>query len=127
MRLTLVYLIMLASQAAAAYHYQDTLAIQGSDTSRVNQLNRISTSLRETDHDTALRYADEAYALAREIEYPKGQAVALGNMGWIYYRKTDYVKALQLSIESMKIAEYLDDKAEMARAMNSIASVSYEQ
>jgi two-component system sensor histidine kinase/response regulator len=127
MRLTLFYLILIASQAMAASNYGDTLAIAGSDTSRVNQLNRISTSLRETDHDTALKYADEAYALAHEVDYPKGKAVALGNMGWIYYRKSDYVKALQLSIESMKIAEQLGDKAEMARAMNSIASVSYEQ
>jgi two-component system sensor histidine kinase/response regulator len=127
MRLTLLYFFLLAFKAATAITLQDNSASQRLDTVRVNQLNRISTSLRETDHDSALHYADEAYAAAREADYQKGKAVALGNMGWIYYRKADYVKALQLSIESMKIAEQLGDKAEMARAMNSIASVSFEQ
>lgn len=120
----LLLVIAPGAMASPAMQAQDDLQ---RDTSRVNLLNRLATSMRETDHDAALKYADEALDIANELEYYKGKASALGNIGWIYYRKADYVKALQLSIESMKISEQIGDKAEMARAMNSIASVSYEQ
>lgn len=103
--------------------YEDPKA----DTGRVNLLNRLANSMRETDNEAALKYSEEAYNLSRELNYLAGKAAALGNLGWIYYRKAEYVKALQLSIESMKISEQIGDKAEMAKAMNSIASVSYEQ
>jgi two-component system sensor histidine kinase/response regulator len=125
--LTLSLFFWLAALAAPALAFNEYGHAQASDTSRANLLNRLSTSLRETDHDTALRYAEEAFSIANDLDYPKGKAVALENMGWVFYRKADYVKALQLSIESMKIAEQLGDKAQMARAMNSIASVSFEQ
>jgi signal transduction histidine kinase len=125
MRICILFL-MLASQATTAIALKDNRG-QAGDTSKVELLNGLATSLRETDNDVALRYAEEAYQLAHSGGYLRGKAVALGNLGWIYYRRADYVKALQLSIESMKIAEQLGDKAEMARAMNSIASVSYEQ
>jgi two-component system, sensor histidine kinase and response regulator len=125
MRLLLFCLLLLAVQAAATSSKDHRQA--PADTSRVNLLNGLATSLRETDNEVALRYAEEAYQIAREAGYLKGKAVALGNLGWIYYRKADYVKSLQLSIEAMKIAEELGDKAEMARSMNSIAAVSFEQ
>src|SRR5687767_5851881 len=87
------------------------------DTSRANLLNRLATSSREPDHDTALRYGEEAFNISHEWNYAKGKTGGLEIMGWIYYRKADYVKARQLSIELMKIAEGLDDKARMAREM----------
>src|SRR5689334_6301007 len=127
MRLCILYFFVLAlSPASAAFLETHSIAHSG-DSCRVNLLNRLSTSLRETDHETALRYAEEAFSISREIEFRNGEAIALENMGWIYYRKADYVKALQLSIESMKISEEIGDTAQMARAMNSIASVSFEQ
>jgi two-component system sensor histidine kinase/response regulator len=125
--LTLSLFLWLAACAAPALAGHGYGRAHASDTSRANSLNRLATSLRETDHDTALRYAEEALNISSELNYPKGKTVALENMGWIYYRKADYVKALQLSIESMKIAEHMGDKAQMARAMNCIASVSFEQ
>src|SRR5690348_9849349 len=105
MRLCILYFLLLAlSPVSAAFLESSTVAHSG-DSSRVNLLNRLATSLRETDHDTALRYAEEAFSISREIEYRSGEAVALENMGWIFYRKADYVKALQLSIEALKVAE----------------------
>src|SRR5688572_27245751 len=114
MRPFTLFLLLLASQAATAISFYNNGGRPVNDTSQVNLLNGLATSLRETDNDVALRYAEEAYQLAHKGAYLKGEAVALGNLGWIYYRRADYVKALQLSIESMKIAEQLGDKAEMA-------------
>lgn len=120
------YYVILCSLAAGQCLYGQQLGPQR-DTSDVNLLNRMAMSLRETDHDLARRYADDALKLAEAIDYKKGKAAALGNIGWVYYRQSDFVKALQHSIESMKLAEEIGEKAEMARSMNSIAAVSYEQ
>jgi signal transduction histidine kinase len=97
------------------------------DSSRVDLLNRMALSMRESDHDMALQYANDALQLADKIAYTRGKAAALGNIGWAYYRKSDYVKSIQHSIEAMKLSEQVKDTLEMARSMNNIAAVSYEQ
>lgn len=97
------------------------------DTAQVNLLNRLAMSIRESDHELAAKYAQSALELSNKLGYLKGKAAALGNLGWVCYRKTDFVGTLQYSIEAMKISEQIGDKAEMARSMNNIAAVSYEQ
>ncbi|MFZ5971933.1 MAG: tetratricopeptide repeat-containing sensor histidine kinase [Bacteroidota bacterium] len=107
-------------QAQAQAHAQ-------ADTARVNLLNRMATSLRESDHDMALAYSRDALELAKKLNYSRGQGMALGNMGWIYYRKSDFVKALEYSIEAIKMAEAIGDKAELGRSLNNMAAVYFEQ
>jgi two-component system, sensor histidine kinase and response regulator len=97
------------------------------DTTQVNLLNRMALSVRETDHELAQKYAEDALKMAGKLGYLKGKASALGNLGWVSYRKTDFVNTLHYSIEGMRISEQIDDKAEMARCMNNIAAVSFEQ
>lgn len=97
------------------------------DTAQVNLLNRMAISIRESDHELAKKYAEDALEIAEKIGYQKGQAEALGNMGWVCYRKTDFVNTLHYSIEAMKISEQIGYKPEMARSMNNIAAVSFEQ
>jgi signal transduction histidine kinase len=127
MRSLIPFVLLAALHSAGAIPLTDLSEESKTDTSRVNLLNRLANSMRETDNEAAFKYSEEAYNLARDLDYPRGKAAALGNLGWIYYRKADYVRALQLSIESMMISEQTGDKAEMAKAMNSIASISYEQ
>jgi len=97
------------------------------DTTHVNLLNRMAMSIRESDHDLAQKYAEDALSIAEKTGYLKGKAEALGNLGWVFYRKTDFVNTLHYSIEALKIAEQIGYKAEMARSMNNIAAVSFEQ
>ena len=97
------------------------------DTAKVNLLNRMATSLRETDHELALQYAQDALALATRLQYDRGRALALGNMGWLYYRKTDFVKALESSFEAIKLSEQIGEKAEIGRSRNNVAAVYFEQ
>jgi signal transduction histidine kinase len=97
------------------------------DTTHVNLLNRMAMAIRESDHDLAGKYAEDALGISEKIGYLKGKAEALSNMGWVSYRKSDFVNTLHYSIEAMRIAEMIGYKAEMARAMNNIAAVSFEQ
>jgi signal transduction histidine kinase/Tfp pilus assembly protein PilF len=97
------------------------------DTTHVNLLNRMAMAIRESDHGLAEKYAQDALGIADRIGYLKGKAEALGNLGWVSYRKTDFVNTLHYSIEAMKIAEQIGFKPELARSMNNIGAVSFEQ
>lgn len=97
------------------------------DTTQANLLNRMAMSVRESDHELAQKYAEDALEISEKINYLKGKAEALGNLGWVCYRRTDFVNTLHYSIEAMKIAEQIGYKPEMARSMNNIAAVSFEQ
>lgn len=97
------------------------------DTSRVNLLNGLSASLRESDPQMAIEYSRQAYQLAKELNFQKGIGRSLGNMGWIYYRKGDFVKALENSYEALKISERVNDLEEMARCLNNVGAINYEQ
>lgn len=124
--LVIAFLLTVGTAVASTYPISSTIT-PTQDTTHVNLLNRMATSMRETDHDLAEKYAQDALTIAEKIGYLKGKAEALGNIGWVAYRRSDFVNTLQYSIEAMKIAEQIGYKAEMARSMNNIAAVSFEQ
>ncbi len=97
------------------------------DTARVWHLNKLVTALRERDNNKALKYAQEARNLAITLDYQRGLALALENLGWIYYRKGEYSESLELSIEALSISESFGDKSAIARCLNSIAAINMEQ
>ncbi len=97
------------------------------DTAQVKILNGLSFSLRESDPDLALQYSSQAYQLSRTLSYKKGMGRAMGNSGWIYYRKGDFVKALEDSYEGLKLSEREKDLEEVARSLNNIGAINYEQ
>ena len=97
------------------------------DTTKVLLLNRLVNSLREGDNNKALGYANQARDLAQQLNYQRGLALALENVGWLSYRKGDHVIAFQLSTEALKISEAFHDYPSIARCLNSIAAIYYEQ
>lgn len=124
--LVIAFLLTVGSAVAAPYPSSASMT-PVEDTTHVNLLNRMAMTIRESDHDLAEKYAEDALAIAEKIGYLKGKAEALGNIGWVAYRRSDFVNTLHYSIEAMKIAEQIGYKTEMARSMNNIAAVSFEQ
>jgi len=124
--LVIAFLLTVGSAAAAPYP-SSALMAPVEDTTHVNLLNRMAMAIRESDHDLAEKYSQDALSISEKIGYLKGKAEALGNIGWVAYRRSDFVNTLHYSIEAMKIAEQIGYKAEMARSMNNIAAVSFEQ
>ncbi|HEX6227684.1 MAG TPA: tetratricopeptide repeat-containing sensor histidine kinase [Chryseolinea sp.] len=85
------------------------------------------TRLREGDNNKALMYAEQAKALAEVLNYERGLAWALENLGWLFYRNGNDSKAFQLATEALKLSEKFHDYPAIARCLNSIASTYYEQ
>ena len=73
----------------------------------------------------AITFANDAFDLARQINFPIGQAEALNNQGLILQSKYDYTNAMQRFVASLKISNQADDQKGIATATNNIGKIYY--
>lgn len=75
------------------------------DTTKVNLLIELTTSLSRVDPDQALVYGNEAWDLSQSLNFPSGEAMALKYIGMSYYGMGNYIETLkywQLSLDAFK-------------------------
>jgi two-component system, sensor histidine kinase and response regulator len=128
-RALVLYLLVAPFTIFSQRYIEDkkNMSLAQQDTAQVNALNKLSFSIRESDPSLALEYSQQAIELARKLNYEQGIGRALGNAGWIYYRRGDFVKATENSYEAMRISERIGDKEEIARCLNNLGASFYEQ
>lgn len=97
------------------------------DSSRVILLNEASIALRESDSNKALEIAQQARMLAEKLQFNRGIAMTLANIGWINYRQGIYSEALALTMEALKIDRQLGNNKEISNCLNNIGAISFEQ
>lgn len=97
------------------------------DPVRVDIINQYVVQIREGDNVDAMAWAVKAHDLSLKLDYKKGLAGALANMGWINYRQGDFPSALELTTQSLAISESIKDYTEMASGFNNLASIYVEQ
>ncbi len=93
------------------------------DTGSVNALNLLSRMYWSSEEAKALFYRNKALLLAEKINYTKGIAQALNNLGVIYYNFSDYKKALEYHSKSLAIRKELMDKKDISISLNNIGNV----
>lgn len=96
-------------------------------TERVDQLNTITTQLREGNIYDAVKYGMEAKSLSEDLNYQSGLQLACENLGWIYYRRGIYSSAFELSQRALEISEEMGDSIAIARCLNNVGAISYEK
>ncbi len=96
------------------------LSLTGEDTGRVNILYQISQICQE---DSIEYYASGAYLLAVKLNYEKGQANALNNVGYARFYNGQNKEALSCFFRAMHLYKKTGDVAGHAEAMNNIANV----
>lgn len=94
---------------------------------RVNLLNEMATSLRESSQKEAMTFSFEADSLAEKLGYLSGQSRALENIGWIYYRQGQWQLSFEYSEKAYKLAMEAKDELQAARLMNNMGALYYEQ
>ena len=99
---------------------------QGGDTARVNALVQQIFSLRETDPSKAVKLCLETISLSQQLGYQRGIGQAMTTLGWICFRRGDYVKALGYSMEALKIGEKIDDHFVAVHSLNNMAAIFNE-
>src|SRR5258708_26873694 len=72
-------------------------------------LNMGAVSLREEHFDETIDLSDASYHIARAVDAADVTLVAVGNVGWAYYKLGDYEKALRPLLEAEQRASQLGD------------------
>ena len=90
-----------------------------SDTAKVNLLNKIAFAYLNKNIEKLLSNAFYASKLSDSLNFPEGKSESLRIMG-IGYTRTDTVKALAYFNESIKIAESIASKIQIARSLGAM-------
>ncbi|SEF87176.1 tetratricopeptide repeat-containing sensor histidine kinase [Algoriphagus boritolerans] len=94
---------------------------------RVNLLNEMATSLRESYQKEAMTFSFEADSLAEKLGDLSGQSRALENIGWIYYRQGQWQLSFEYSEKAYNLAVEAKDELQAARLMNNMGALYFEQ
>jgi tetratricopeptide (TPR) repeat protein len=105
---------------------QQYLKTAKEDTSKCNNLNAMSTMLwQKGDYANAERFALEARALSKKLNFTKALGSSYNNTGTVFWYKANYNAALNDYITSLSIMEKIKHKAGISDASNNIGMVHY--
>jgi len=98
------------------------------DTIKVSLLNSLSQEvLKNGDFSESLKYSLEANELATLLNYKKGKAYALKNIGISYYYQGEYMDVLDYWTKSLKTFEAIHDTVGMSNMLNNLGGVYLTQ
>lgn len=90
------------------------------DTNKVNTLFTLSEYCAEED---ILQYAEAALRLSEKLNYKKGIANSLGNIGFAYFNQGQIERALEYFLRSLKIQEEVGNLKGMSHLLNNIGFI----
>lgn len=103
------------------------IAQEKQDTNRVLLLNKLAIIYQYANPGKSLQLAQQSLALARQIDFEKGQGNCLTITGNVFWVTGNYPKALQEHLEALKIRERINDKRGMGVSYSNIGSIYSEQ
>ncbi len=95
----------------------------GTDTVRVDLMNKIAVNYFNTSPEKAMKYGTDAKTLAESTGYIQGLAYALKNIGIAYYMQADYIQTLTYWNQSLKEFENANDKKGIANILSNLGAV----
>jgi len=116
-------IILLALLMIGILHAPVDVVGQTDDTATVNSLIQTGKEKLATAPDSTILLGKQAADIADKIDFKKGKALALKNIGLGYFYQTNLVEALNYWTESLKIFENINDQAGIANLLNNIAAV----
>lgn len=97
------------------------------DSIGVNALNALSKSYFNDNPDTAIIVANSARALAEQLNYKPGLALALKQIGIVYYMKGTYSDAIKNWQLAQEVYEEMGDKTGVANMLSNQGAVFFNQ
>ncbi|MCK4661444.1 MAG: tetratricopeptide repeat protein [Bacteroidales bacterium] len=134
MRKTIIlFLTILFTTTFNSYPYSkqkiDSLKIilksSNADTTKVNILNELFYELRYDSTNQAIIYVKEALEISKKVNYKKGIANSIHNIGIGNYYQSNYNEAIKYLLESLKLAKEIKDSILISKSIENIA-LSYE-
>jgi tetratricopeptide (TPR) repeat protein len=127
---TLVFLITLISrgQINKADSIQNALHTSKEDTNKVILLNRLGVVLRNLGSSSKMEVClKEAEKLAIKLNYKKGEADALCELGLFYELQGNYFEALDQQFKALKLREEINDKSGISYSIHYIGDIYFSQ
>ncbi|WBO84521.1 ATP-binding protein [Hymenobacter yonginensis] len=103
------------------------LVVQPPDTGRIRLLAALCYELHDSDPTRALRYGEQAVALATTLRDQPGQLHALLNLSSCYANLSDGPHALRLQQQALTLARRLRDTDGIVRAYTGIGGIHHER
>ena len=126
-----IAILFFATSAICQHQKTDSLkkAILTSkeDTNKVDALNKLAWSLEFDDPDKALEISQTALELAKKLNYKKGEAQSLNDIGVCYSVLGKIQKSLSYYFESLKIKEEIKDERGIGISLINIGQVYSDQ
>jgi adenylate cyclase len=97
------------------------------DTAFVNSLLQQSKDLFTSDPGKAIALSMQAKTLSEKINFPKGAAIALKNIGLVNKKQGKYLEGLDYYHQSLKIYEAIKDNQGIANLYSNIGVIYYDQ
>lgn len=98
------------------------------DTALVTTLHTLSLKLLSTQKmPESLEYGKRAVDLANELNYDKGKAYALKNLGIYYYYQGDYLEVFDHWSKSLQTFEVIQDTLGMSNMLNNLGGMYLSQ
>ncbi len=123
----LIFLFLFFNDAAAQKSKADSLrnllAFETKDSLRVKRMWQLASEVKNYDPEEALRIAQRALYLAREIKDTEGQSRSLGVIANTFLNLGNYSRALEYNLEKLKIEEGRSLPRNLASVLMSIAIV----
>ncbi len=98
-----------------------------SDTVLVNKLLDESKTFINSEPEKSVQLNTQAKKLSEQINFPKGEALALKNIGLAYYYQGQYLQTLDFWTQSLRVFQKLNDLDGMANLHGNIGAVFYKQ
>ena len=127
-RFTLLILLFIATTVGFAQNkltdsLKYLLSLAQEDTTRVLTIAELGLQFRNSNPDSSIIYGQKALALAKQIKFQRGEALALSNIGLAMREKGDLPGALELEIQALQIAEENNYVNELAFGLRRIGLV----
>lgn len=97
------------------------------DTATVNLLNKLSSDNLRTNPEQAKKYAEQALVLSNKLNFKKGSATSLRNIGAFYTQQGNYPEAIDYLEQSLKLFENINWKRGVAFVLDDISRVHQDQ
>ena len=115
------------AQNNTADSLKQSLRAAQQDTSRVLLMNSLGRSYRYSRPDTALLIAAQMLELSQDINFKKGEILALSLTGNVCLNTGNYPRALEVYFQALKISEEIQDDGNIGRATSALADVYFYQ
>jgi adenylate cyclase len=106
---------------------KQVIKLSKDDTSKVNSQIALTKLFFSSDPNQAIAIATESATLAKKLNFKKGLAFSLKNIGIGYYMQGQFLETFDYWNQSMAVFDSIGDKSGVANILSNIGSVYFDQ